>query len=157
MSGSVSVVRGDDVPWEEAAHGGGFASRSRGLSRGMQLGANVERLAPGKASAPFHFHLKADEFFLVLRGRALLRHAGGTVEVIAGDAISCPRGADGAHQFFNHTEEPADILMVGENRADEICGYPDSGKWRIRELGAVGRLTETDYWDGEPDPPLVAR
>lgn len=157
MDSTVRVVNVTDVPWREVSHGEHFASASRRLTRGMKLGASIDRLEPGKVSSPFHYHLKEDEFFLVLRGRVMLRHGAETVEVREGDAISCPRGEGGAHQFFNHGDEPAEILMVSQNRDDEVCFYPDSGKWLVRDLGKVGRFEETDYWDGEPEPPLITR
>jgi hypothetical protein len=33
-----------------------------------------------------------------------------------------------AHQFYNHTDETVDILMVSENLPYEVCYYPDSDK-----------------------------
>jgi uncharacterized cupin superfamily protein len=152
---TVQIVKTEDVPWQELTHGEHFASVSRPLSRGMLLGANIERIGPGKVSCPLHCHLREDEFFLVLRGSATLRTSTGTIEVREGDAISCPAGERSAHQFYNHTQEPTDILMVGRNGPDDACFYPDSGKWMIRALKKVGRFTETDYMDGEPDPPIV--
>jgi uncharacterized cupin superfamily protein len=154
---TIRIVKTEDVPWDTFTHGEHFASASRGLTGGMPLGANIERLAPGKVSCPLHYHLREDEFFLVLRGRAMLRTTTGTIEVREGDAISCPAGEGSAHQFFNHTDEPTDILMVGRNSPDDACYYPDSGKWMIRALKKIGRVTETDYMDGEPDPPIVKR
>ena len=45
--------------------------------------------------------------------------------------------------------------MVGRYGPDDACFCPDSGKWMIRALKKVGRFTETDTMDGEPDPPRV--
>ena len=36
-----------------------------------------------------------------------------------------------------------------------VCTYPDSDKVLVRSLGAVGRLTETAYTDGEDGRPRV--
>ena len=87
----------------------------------------------------------------------MLRLPDETREVKQGDAISCPHGEESAHQFYNHTDEDVEILMVSQNRPDEVCFYPDSGKWLIRDLGMHGRFTKTEYFDGEPDPPLIKR
>ncbi len=152
---TISIIKTDDVPWEEVTGGEHFASVARPLSKGMRLGVNIERIAPGKVSCPLHWHLREDEFFYVLSGKALMRTSAGTVEISAGDAISCPAGEGSAHQFYNHTQEPAEILMVGVNGPDDICFYPDSGKWMIRALRKIGRFTATGYMDGEPDPPIV--
>ena len=85
----------------------------------------------------------------------MLRYGETIVEVQEGDAISFPRGERVAHQFYNHTDETVDILMVGENLPYEVCYYPDSDKWSLRSVGAVGKFEPTDYWADEPDPPIV--
>ena len=69
-------------------------------------------------------------------------------------ALEARRGVS-AHPFLNHTDEPTQLLMVGENRPDEVCYYPDSDKWLLRDLKLHGRVTKTDYWDGEQSPPKI--
>lgn len=86
---------------------------------------------------------------------ALLRYGDRTIEVKEGDVISFPHGERIAHQFYNHTDEPVDILMVGENLPYEACYYPDSDKWLSRSMGKVGKFESTDYWADEPDPPVI--
>ena len=157
MSNPVSIVNVEDIAWKEDSHGEHYVSAARRLSGKMALGVRVERIPPGKLSCPYHYHLKEDEFFLVLSGKAMLRHGEETVEVREGDAISCPHGEDGAHQLYNHTDESFEMLSVGRNQGSEVCFYPDSGKWMIGDLKQVGTFTETDYWHGEPDPPLMKR
>ena len=85
----------------------------------------------------------------------MLRYGDRTIEVKEGDAISFPRGERIAHQFYNHTDEPVDILMMGENLPYEVCYFPDSDKWLSRSMGKVGKFESTDYWTDEPDPPLI--
>ena len=154
---SVSIVNAHDVAWETYVGTEHVQSIYSVLSKDMVLGVNIERIDPGKVSCPYHWHLRGDEFFLVLEGRAMLRHADGVTEVKKGDAISCPAGEAGVHQFYNPFDEPAQILMVGKNEPDDVCGYPDSGKVMIRGIKKVGRLSETEYMDGEPDPPIIKR
>lgn len=156
MKSSVRIVKTEEQPWEDAVHDEHYAGKYRVLtSEGMKLGANIECIEPGKVTCPFHWHLKSDEFFLVLKGKAMLRTDDGNVEVVEGDAISCPRGEGSAHQFWNHGDEPCHLLMIGENVPDEICHYPDSDKWLIRDLKLHGRITKTEYFDGEPIPPKI--
>jgi uncharacterized cupin superfamily protein len=157
MSEPVSVVNIEQVAWERESYTEHYASASRRLSGRMALGVRLERLSPGKVSCPYHYHLKEDEFFLVVRGKALLRTPEGTREVTQGDAISCPHGELGAHQLYNHGTEDVEFLAVGQNQPDEVCHYPDSGKWMVRAIKKVGLFSETEYWHAEPDPPLVTR
>ena len=46
-------------------------------------------------------------------------------------------------------------LGIGPHDPHEVCGYPDSGKVLVRGMNAVGRLQNTAYIDGEPNPPIV--
>lgn len=155
MKSTVRIVKSEEQPWEDSVHDEHHAGRYRVLSKGMKLGVNVEWIGPGKVTCPFHWHMKEDEFFLVLKGKAMMRTDDGNIEVVEGDAISCPAGEGSAHQFWNHTDEPTQLMMVGANRPDEVCYDPDSDKWLIRDLKLHGRVTKTDYWDGEQSPPKI--
>jgi uncharacterized cupin superfamily protein len=160
MSDIPNVVNMDDLEWKEEEYSEHYSGWSKRLSLAMprekgHIGVKVERLKPGTLSCPFHFHVHEDEFFLILKGRAMLRYGEVTIEVKEGDAISCPRNERVAHQFYNHTEENVDILMVGENVPHEVCYYPDSDKWLSRSIGKVGKFQSTDYWTDEPDPPTM--
>ncbi|MBC8121955.1 MAG: cupin domain-containing protein [Gemmatimonadaceae bacterium] len=160
MSDIPNIVNLNQLEWTEKTYSEHYSSLSKRLSPSMSqekghIGVVVERLQPGKSSCPFHFHLHEDEFFLVLKGRAMLRLGEQTVEVQEGDAISCPRGERIAHQLYNHTDEDTDILMVGENLPHEVCYYPDSDKWMSCSIGMVGKFQATDYWADEPDPPTI--
>ena len=163
MDRPAQIVNIDELPWEHHDNGPYDKGASKRLTPSMpraggHLGVRLERLEPGTVSAAFHYHLYEDEFCLVVSGRALLRLGDETWEVKKGDAISFPRGDRIAHQLYNHTAEPVDFLMVGENVAHEIVFYPDSGKWLSRAMRGAGRFTPVeDYWEGEPDPPLPAR
>ena len=148
------------VPWGgDNPHYGGWVKRlSVGMAREAEhIGVKLERIPPGKLSCVFHYHVVEDEFFMVLKGRAMLRMGDERIEVKAGDAISCPRGTRVAHQFYNHTDEDMEMLVVGENRANEICHYPDSNKWAVRGARLMGKFEPTDYFTDEPDPPILTR
>jgi uncharacterized cupin superfamily protein len=91
---------------------------------------------------------------IVLRGHPTLRTPEGERELAEGDVVCFPRGAAGAHQVRNETEEPARILMLSTLIVPEILEYPDSGK--VDTLSAKGErifLTRNaepaKYWDGE--------
>jgi uncharacterized cupin superfamily protein len=119
------------------------------------IGLNVMRVPPGCSGVPFHWHLREDELFYVLRGRGVLRYGEQLDEIGPGDCISCPAGTRVAHQIANPFEEELVYLAVGKHDPDEVCGYPDSGKILVRGVGKVGLLDEKPYMHGEPEVPTI--
>jgi uncharacterized cupin superfamily protein len=118
------------------------------------MGGSVYEVDSGKKLWPYHVHHANEEWLIVLRGRPTLRTPEGERELVEGDVVCFPRGAAGAHQVRNETEEPARILMLSTDIVPEILEYPDSGK--IDTLSAKGEriLLTRDaeparYWDGE--------
>jgi uncharacterized cupin superfamily protein len=160
MTDTPKIVNMNNIEWQEAHYSEHYTGWSKRLTPAMErkqghLGVVVERLKPKSLSCPFHYHVHEDEFCLILEGKALLRYGEQTIEVKAGDAISFPRGERIAHQFYNHTDEMVDILMMGENLPYEVCYYPDSDKWLSRSIGKVGKFESTEYWTDEPVPPVM--
>jgi uncharacterized cupin superfamily protein len=118
------------------------------------IGGSVYEVDPGKKLWPYHVHHANEEWLIVLRGRPTLRTPEGERELVEGDVACFPRGAAGAHQVRNATEEVVRILMLSTVIAPEILEYPDSGK--LDTLSAKGErilLTQNaepaKYWDGE--------
>ncbi|CQR55260.1 cupin domain-containing protein [Paenibacillus riograndensis] len=62
----------------------------------------IRSLDPGKYSYPYHFHRSAEEIFVILSGRAMLRTPAGFQELWEGDTVFFESGPEGAHQLFNH-------------------------------------------------------
>jgi uncharacterized cupin superfamily protein len=135
----------------------GFRIREAGLRERIGaelLGGSVYEVDPGKKLWPYHLHHANEEWLIVLRGRPTLRTPEGERELVEGDVVCFPRGAAGAHQVRNETEEPARILMLSTQIAPEILEYPDSGK--VVTVDAKGEdIFQTrygepvGYWDGE--------
>jgi uncharacterized cupin superfamily protein len=118
-----------------------------------KLGFNVSVLMPKKFSCPYHFHHSEEEVSLVLAGRAILRQPQGFREVSEGDLIVFGASADGAHQFYNHTEEPFRYLSLSTVDPLDVCEYPDSGKINVRALKRVFQGgAAVNYWKDEEDP-----
>ena len=118
------------------------------------IGGSVYEIDPGKKLWPYHLHHANEEWLVVLRGRTTLRSPEGERELVEGDVACFPRGAAGAHQVRNATEEPVRILMLSTVIASEILEYPASGK--LDTVSAKGepilltRYAEpAEYWDGE--------
>lgn len=120
-----------------------------------RLGANLNRVGPGRTVCPFHTHQLEDELFYVLSGRGVLRYGEELHELRPGDCVSCPAGTGVAHQIVNPYDEDLVYLAVGRNDPNEVCTYPDTGKVWLRALKTVGRLSKTEYLDGEPDVPRI--
>jgi uncharacterized cupin superfamily protein len=145
----------DGVPWAEWSEGVRFGSRYRLLSDtrngGRRIGVSYEELPPGKQSCPFHYHLLEEEHIIALEGEATLRLGEERLTLKAGDYVCFPAGRRVGHCLINEGEAPFRFLIIGDNRPDEVCVYPDSGKVMVRGLDrAIFRDGErAHYWDGE--------
>ena len=124
-------------------------------ARGGSLGVNHMRVPPGRATVPFHHHLREDEVFFILAGRGVLRYGEELIELRVGDCVACPAGTGVAHQIANPHDEELVYLAIGSHDPHEVCAYPDSDKVLIRGLGQVGRLAQTDYFNGEAERPEI--
>ena len=153
------IVHVDDAPKAERRVGPHWGAEFQQLTpflraRGGRLGINRMRLAPHSGAVPFHAHRREDEAFVILEGRGVFRYGDEPLrEVRAGDCISCPAGTGVAHQLANPFDEDLVYLAIGTHDPDEVCTYPDTGKVLVRGIGQVGRLTPTEYMDGEGDRP----
>lgn len=162
MSGSDSSeapvkrpIRVDDVPWEEWSEGARFGSRFRHLTiaatgKGYHVGVQIEELAPGKQSAPLHYHLLEEEHVLVLDGRVTLRLGEERHAMQAGDYVCFPAAQKVGHCFVNESDAPCRLLVIGEREPNEVCVYPDSNKIMVRGIGEIyDKAAVRGYWDGE--------
>ena len=74
----------------------------------------------------------------------------------SGDIVCFPEGEVGAHQFLNHADEPARLLVCSAPvTGPSAAVYPDDNTYVLRVPGQTGyrfRLGDQlpDYWDGEP-------
>ncbi len=109
----------------------------------QRTGASVYELPPGQALCPFHYEYGEEEWLVVLAGTATVRHADGTDELAALDAVFFARGPDGAHQVRNDSDEIVRVLMFSDVVLPTATVYPDSDK--------VG------LWTGNPDDDLITR
>jgi uncharacterized cupin superfamily protein len=147
--------------WEREVAQGRFELRGRrvGAAAGARaLGAGVFELPAGKANLPYHAHHGIEELLVVLSGRPTLRSPAGEEELVAGDVVSFPPGAEGAHQLLNRTTATVRYLMVSTTATADLIEYPDSGKvgalggaWG--EPGALAYMfaaaQQVGYFDGE--------
>jgi uncharacterized cupin superfamily protein len=115
--------------WESTGEddwSGGCAKSTR-LPRGEQLGATMYELPPD-GFVLFHFHHRAEELLVVLRGRPTLRTPQGERELEEGEVVHFPRGLEGAHGLQNRTRAPIRYLMASNRDGPEVVEYPDLGQ-----------------------------
>lgn len=114
------------------------------------LSFNVRSLDPDKYSCPYHFHRNAEEIFVILSGKVMLRTPKNYIELSQGDIVFFEMGSEGAHQLFNHTTESCQYLDIRTNAGIDICEYPDSGKVNIVQSQEIYVSKDrVDYYKGE--------
>jgi uncharacterized cupin superfamily protein len=123
---------------------------------GSRLGAgslnfDMRRLDPGELSSLYHFHRHAEELFMIVSGSATLRTPNGFQTLSAGDIAFFESGAGGAHQLYNHGNEPCVYLDVRTFAGADIAEYPDSGRMLIvPTMEIFPREASVGYFEGAP-------
>jgi uncharacterized cupin superfamily protein len=113
---------------------------------------DIRSLDPGRFSFPYHFHRNAEELFVILSGKAMLRSPDGFTELGPNDVIFFEKGLNGAHQLYNHGEAACVYLDLRTTVGIDICEYPDSGKINILPYFEVFEgSAKVDYYKGEDD------
>ena len=125
------------------------------LKKGIKpqnLNFDIRQLNPGQYSAPYHFHRYAEELFMIISGTATLRTSDGLEVVNAGDLIFFEIGETGAHQLFNHSEEPCTYLDIRTYIGYDVAEYPDSNKiFMAPSYEIFNKDTKVNYFEGEED------
>jgi uncharacterized cupin superfamily protein len=146
-----------DVAWKEWSEVPRFGVRCRHLTRAAlgedyRVGVAIEELAPGKQSAPAHYHIFEEEHVYILEGTLTVRVGADTYEMMAGDYVCFPAGQKAGHCLVNNSGATCRYVIVGERNPNEVAVYTDSNKVLVRALGrsAIFDLAATrGYWDGE--------
>lgn len=141
--------------WEHTEERPGFRSHRIRLGQrlgGEMIGVTIYALEPGQKSFPYHQHHANEELLLVLSGSIIARTPDGEQEMGEGDALLFRRGAEGAHQVINRSDETARYLMFSTKVAPEVVEYPDSGNLGVFGDGLrklVDGTAARDYYHGE--------
>lgn len=121
---------------------------SSDVMKSYPFDVEIQRLAPGKISCPYHVHTHQWEFYHVISGHGYARDEGGKTPIGPGDAFLFKPGE--AHAIGNDGDEDLILYVVADNPMNEACYYPDSRKWAIYDLIIRANATESlDYYDGE--------
>ncbi|MDR1337031.1 MAG: cupin domain-containing protein [Tannerella sp.] len=125
-------------------------SREKKGIKPRQLNFDLRQLNPGQYGCPYHFHRYAEELFMITSGSATLRTPAGLETVNSGDLIFFETGETGAHQLYNHTEEPCVYLDIRTFTGFDVCEYPDSNKVNFMPADEIfSRDSQVNYFDGE--------
>lgn len=92
------------------------------------LNFDLRRLDPDQYSSLYHSHRNAEELFFLISGSATLRTPEGLQVLDAGDLVFFEKGDSGAHQMYNHTNEPCFYLDIRTFQSLDVCDYPDSNR-----------------------------
>ncbi len=121
---------------------------STDLMKRHPFDVEILRIEPGLAPYSYHSHSAQWEFYHIISGRGVVRHADGTTPVVAGDAFIFKPGEP--HQLSNDGTEDLVAYVVADNPLGESAYMPDSNKWIVRSPESrIIRSEPIDYYDGE--------
>lgn len=139
------VKTGSIYPAPYAEQMAGRSSIRLGDLAGLtQFGVNIVTLQPGAVASLRHWHLREDEFAMVLEGALVLVEDGGETPMRPGDCAAWKAGVANGHRFVNRSEAPARFLVVGTKAPEEVASYSDVDL-QIHISGGKARFT---YQDG---------
>lgn len=111
---------------------------------------DIRKLPPGEYSFPYHYHRNAEEAMYIISGAMTIRTSHEFLMAGEGDVLFFENGEAGAHQFFNHTENPCTYFDVKTFYGMDVVTYPDSGKIMISQYNEVYEAgNKIDYFKGE--------
>lgn len=104
---------------------------------------NFVEVDPGNYAYGYHYHEANEEVFYIISGTGIVRTPKEEITVNAGDAITFPAGADGAHVIRNGSEtEKLVYIDFGAVSVPEIVHLPDFGKIMVIGKNRIGIYDE---------------
>ena len=92
----------------------------------------------------------AEELFVIISGKAMLRSPDGFTEVNQNDVIFFEKGPSGAHQLYNHDDAPCVYVDLRTTVGIDVCEYPDSNKINILPYMEIyDSSSKVNYYQGE--------
>ncbi|MDP2740258.1 MAG: cupin domain-containing protein [Pseudorhodobacter sp.] len=147
------VRTGSIYPEPYASQMAGRSSVRLGDLAGLtQFGVNIVTLQPGAVASLRHWHLREDEFALVLEGSLTLVEDTGETPMLPGDCAAWKAGVADGHRFVNRSDKPGKFLIVGTKSPEEVATYSDVDL-QIHIAGGKARFTYQDGsdWAGHRD------
>jgi uncharacterized cupin superfamily protein len=146
---------GSVYPEPYASQMAGRSSHRLGQAAGLtQFGVNIVYLEPGAPASLRHWHLKEDEFAMVLSGELVLIEDDTETVMRPGDCAAWKAGVENAHHFVNRGSTVASFLVVGSKDPNEVATYGDVDMM-IHMQDGEARFTYHDGsdWAGPRDLP----
>ena len=144
---TVPVKSGSIYPAPYDAMMAGRSSLRLGQAGGLtQFGVNIVTLEVGATSSLRHWHLKEDEFAVVLEGTCHLIEDDGATAMTVGDCAAFPANTPNGHCFENRSAAPAKFLVIGSKMPNEEATYSDVDLHvKVTDAGPI-----FSHWDGTP-------
>lgn len=149
------IRTGSAYPEPYASQMAGRSTQLLGDLAGLsQFGVNIVTLQPSAVASLRHWHLREDEFAMVLDGVLTLIEGDDEVEMRAGDCAAWKAGVATGHRFVNQSDAPARFLVVGTKVDEDICTYVDVDmKVHITPKGNRFTYHDGTDWAGPRDLP----
>ena len=126
----------------------GRKPKSTDLLERHPFDVEILRIPAGKTPYPYHSHGAQWEFYHVISGTGVVRHADGTTPIAPGDALIFLPGEP--HGIINDGSADLIVYVVADNPIDESDYFPDSRKWTVLSPERrIIRSDDVDYYDGE--------
>lgn len=88
------------------------------------------RVPPHSVPYRYHSHSAQFEYYQVIIGEGVVRHADGETSVLVGDAFLFKTGEP--HQIRNDSDSDLELLIVADNPVGEsYYYYPDDAMWMV--------------------------
>ena len=145
----------DDLPRKHKSGAEGYEFYRKDLLQVHEARSlvRVYEIPPGKSAYPYHYHLKNEETFFIIKGEGILRTPEGERPVRPGDLVFFPVGEEGAHKLTNTSETEMLMYLDFDIVHDlDVAMYPDSGKIGIcgMDTNKIYRLgDDVDYYENE--------
>ncbi|NIZ19672.1 cupin domain-containing protein [Entomospira culicis] len=103
------------------------ATSSEGLLQ--KCHANIVEVEPGSTAYGYHYHEANEEIFYIIKGEGIIETVDGEISVKAGNIISFPTGAGGAHVIKNpSTDQTLTYLDFSTHSDVEVAHLPKINK-----------------------------
>ncbi len=89
----------------------------------------ILRIPPKAIPWRYHSHSAQWEFYHVIAGTGVVRHADGKSSITAGDSFLFKPGE--AHQLINESDSDLVIMVIADNPIGESFYYPDEAMWIV--------------------------
>ena len=116
-------------------------------------------LVSSETTGPYHYYWCRERWALVVGGAPTLRHPDGQDVMAPGDIVCFPEGEAGAHQFVNHADEPARLLVCSAPVSGPSAAvYPDENTYVLsvpgkRDIASASPTSSATTGTVNPGPP----